>query len=368
LNGPKKPGTSIRAAFFTQFQIAVLTLRHTITYPDLPGCVSEGKSLANALHMAERLLVQWVGYLADTKQAVPAASAVHDVKIAKGEFVNLIRAYCKTLYQKDWRKTHNDSCVLKKIGIPMRILLTNDDGIQAAGLAAIHEALLEAGHNVHVVAPMTEQSAVGHALTVFLPLRVKEFRKDGLFGHGVYGTPTDCVKLALTRLVPERPELVVSGINAGHNVGPDIVYSGTVAAAAEAAQVGLPALALSMDDYRLTDARDQARHAAGLVGRIDWKSLPARRVVNVNYPDLPIARTKGLRVCPQSKAVWKDRFDERKDPRGNFYWWLHGEIPPETVDAGSDRDLLTQGYITLTPLRFDFTDRESLDFFAGLAE
>jgi 5'-nucleotidase len=250
----------------------------------------------------------------------------------------------------------------------MRILLTNDDGIQAAGLAAMHNALLEAGHTVHVVAPVTEQSAVGHALTVFVPLRVKEFRKSDFCGHGVYGTPTDCVKLALARLLSEKPDLVVSGINAGPNVGPDILYSGTVAAATEAAHLGFPALALSMEDFRLTDAKDQARHAAGLVARIDWKRLPLRRVVNVNYPNLPIARTKGVRVCPQTKAVWKDWFDERQDPRGNPYWWLQGAIPPETVDAGSDRDLLSQGYITLTPLHFDFTDREHLGFFDGIAE
>jgi len=91
-------------------------------------------------------------------------------------------------------------------------------------------------------------------------------------------------------------------------------------------------------------------------------------VVNVNYPNLPLARTKGLRVCPQTRAVWKDRYDERADPRGNPYWWLQGEIPPETVDAGSDRDLLSRGYITLTPLCFDFTDREHMGFFDGLAQ
>ena len=250
----------------------------------------------------------------------------------------------------------------------MRILLTNDDGIQAAGLAAMHNALLEAGHVVHVVAPVAEQSAVGHALTVFVPLRVKEFRKSDFFGHGVYGTPADCVKLALSRLLPEKPDLVVSGINAGPNVGPDILYSGTVAAATEAAHLGFSAVALSMENFRITDARDQASHAAGLIGRIDWKRLPPRRVVNVNYPNLPIALTKGVRVCPQTRAVWKDWYDERHDPRGNTYWWLQGEIPPETVDAGSDRDLLSQGYITLTPLCFDFTDREHLGFFDGIAD
>ena len=267
-----------------------------------------------------------------------------------------------------WRDCLERSANFFAKGAMMRILLTNDDGIQAAGLAAIHDALLEAGHAVHVVAPVTEQSAVGHALTVFVPLRAKEFRQNGFFGHGVYGTPVDCVKLALSRLLPEKPDLVVSGINAGPNVGPDILYSGTVAAATEAAHQGFPALALSMEDFRITDAQGQARHAAGLIERMDWKRLPPRRVVNVNYPNLPIARVKGLRVCPQTRAVWKDWYDEHKDPRGNLYWWLRGEIPPETVDPGTDRDLLSQGYITLTPLCFDFTAREIMDLFDGMAD
>jgi 5'-nucleotidase len=248
----------------------------------------------------------------------------------------------------------------------MRILLTNDDGIQAAGLAAMYDALREAGHVVHVVAPVTEQSAVGHSLTVFVPVRVKEFYKREFFGHGVYGTPTDCVKLALSRLLPEKPDLVVSGINAGPNIGPDILYSGTVAAATEAAHQGFPALALSMDNFRLSDARDQAGHAAGLLARIDWRRLPPRLVVNVNYPDLPVERTKGLRVCPQTRAVWNDWYDERTDPRGNAYWWLSGEIRPEDVEDGSDKDLLQRGYITVTPLRFDFTDGERLELLEEL--
>ena len=249
----------------------------------------------------------------------------------------------------------------------MRILLTNDDGIQAVGLAAIHNALQSAGHTVYVVAPVAEQSAVGHSLTVFVPLRVTIFNKKDFSGHGVYGTPTDCVKLGLSRLLPERPDLVVSGINAGANVGPDILYSGTVAAATEAAHLGWPAVALSMNNFRLSDASEQARHAAELIGRMDWARLPPRRVININYPDLPLAQTKGLRVCPQTRAIWKDWYDERKDPRGGKYWWLDGFIPPETVEKGSDKDLLNQGYITLTPLCFDFTDKENLELVTELA-
>lgn len=248
----------------------------------------------------------------------------------------------------------------------MRIALTNDDGIQAPGLRAIYKALTEAGHTVDVVAPVTEQSAVGHAVTIAMPLRVKDFRENGFRGRGVYGTPTDCMKLGLSSLLEQKPDLVVSGINAGANVGPDILYSGTVSAATEAAHMGYRAVALSYDSFRPGDILDHARHAAELLPRIDWAVLPARCVININYPDVPVTAIKGVRVCPQTRAVWHDWYDHRVDPRGGSYWWLNGTIPPETVAPGTDRALLTEGYITLTPLRFDFTDAETLAKLAQL--
>ena len=206
----------------------------------------------------------------------------------------------------------------------MRVLLTNDDGIRAEGLRAMYRALREAGHTVHVVAPMHEQSGVGHSLTFFDPLRAHKIEEPDFEGLGLYGTPTDCVKLALGNLLKKRPDMVISGINAGSNVGPDILYSGTVG----------------------------ARHAVELAARIDWKKVAHRRVINVNYPRGPLSEAKGLRICPQTSAVWKNAYAERKDPRGEPYWWLEGEIPPHTM--------LNRGYITVTPLRFEFTDHESL--------
>lgn len=244
----------------------------------------------------------------------------------------------------------------------MDVLLTNDDGIRARGLRALYAALLEAGHTVHVVAPMTQQSGVGHSLTVFEPVRAMDFEEPDFKGLGVYGTPTDCVKLALGHLLPRKPDMVISGINAGPNVGPDILYSGTVGAATEAAHEDLPSIAVSHDCYKVKngDLMPQARHLVALAGRIDWSRLGRRRVINVNYPSCPVNEAKGLRVCPQTSAVWKNTYTERLDPRGAPYWWLEGEIPPETIEAHSDKDMLNQGYITLTPLRFDFTDRDGL--------
>lgn len=251
-------------------------------------------------------------------------------------------------------------------GYSMIIALTNDDGIQAPGLRALYTALVQAGHTVHCIAPVTEQSAVGHAVTIALPLRVKEFAENGFRGKGIYGTPVDCVKLGLSCLMDAKPDVVVSGINAGANVGPDILYSGTVSAATEGAHMGYPAIAVSYDNFRPGDLSGQAAFAADLISDMPWSNLPPRCVLNLNFPARSMEETKGLRVCPQTSAVWKDWYDHRKDPRGSDYWWLNGIIPPDTVAPGTDRALLTEGYATLTPLRFDFTDNATMQSLAVL--
>lgn len=248
----------------------------------------------------------------------------------------------------------------------MKILLTNDDGIQAVGLRSLYHALVRAGHEVHVVAPVTEMSAVGHAVTLAAPLRVKIFDEKNFYGQGVSGTPADCVKLGLTTLLDSQPDLVVSGINAGANVGVDILYSGTVSAATEGALMGLPALAVSFDGFNPHDLSEQGDRTAEFLGMVDWAALPRHCVLNLNFPDMPVAQVKGLRVCPQTRAGYNDWYEERVDPRGKKYYWLTGVIPPERVSAGKDRALLTEGYMTLTPLRFDFTDHETMKSLEGL--
>lgn len=249
----------------------------------------------------------------------------------------------------------------------MRIALTNDDGIQAIGLRAMYRALVEAGHEVHVCAPMTEQSAVGHAITVASPLRAKKVEEAGFTGYGIYGTPADCVKLGIGELMPEGPpDIVVSGINAGANVGPDILYSGTVAAATEAAHLGFSALAVSFDSFTARDLGGHARFAVSVMEKLPWKDLPKRRVMNLNIPDRPVEEFLGLALCPQTSAVWHDWYQKRDDPRGNPYWWLDGSIPPEKVAVGSDRGLLSEGWATLTPLKFEFTDTATLEKLRGM--
>lgn len=244
----------------------------------------------------------------------------------------------------------------------MRILLSNDDGIWAVGLWAMYRALKEAGHEVFPVAPLYEQSATSSRLTAFEPLRFKEIDEDGFHGIGIGGTPVDCVKIALTELyaAPDvRPDLVVSGINAGLNIGFDVLYSGTVAAAREGALMGLPALAVSRAMHKgvQDDPEAVAGHAAALIETFDWKSLP-NRVLNVNYPPGSPAMARGLRVCPLSPGPWRIRYVRDVDPRGRPYLWMSGEIirHDPTTDKETDSPLLQEGFITVTPLTMDLTD------------
>lgn len=243
----------------------------------------------------------------------------------------------------------------------MRILLTNDDGIHAVGIRDLYKGLVAAGHEVLVAAPLSEQSAVGHAITIALPLRVKEFKENGFKGLGVSGTPADCVKLALTTLCETPPDVVVSGINAGANVGVDILYSGTVSAATEGALMGYPAVAVSADDYAPTDLTEQGRYVADFIASRPWEAVPPRCVLNLNFPAVPLDQAKDLRLCPPTSAVYDDWYVTRQDPRGRNYYWLTGVIPAEALSPETDRALLTAGHVTLTPLRFDFSDRETME-------
>lgn len=243
----------------------------------------------------------------------------------------------------------------------MRVLLTNDDGIQAPGLRSLYEALARAGHEVHVVAPAAEQSAVGHALTFLTPIRADRFRQDGFEGYAVTGTPVDCVKLGVSTLMDEPPDIVVSGINKGANVGVDIVYSGTVSAATEGALMNISALSVSMDDFTPRPLDEQAEYAVALMGEVPWESIPPKTLLNLNFPNRPLSEALEMRCCEHTRVPYRDWYVERKDPRGRPYYWLEGEIPPGMINPERDRALLTKGHITLTPLTFEFTDRTTLE-------
>lgn len=241
----------------------------------------------------------------------------------------------------------------------MNVLITNDDGIHAHGLLALHR-VLSREHEVHVVAPEFEQSAVGHAITLTDPIKVKTVRKNGtFFGWAVGGTPADCVRIGVSELVG-AVDLVVSGVNLGANVGINIVYSGTVSAGTEAAILGLPAFSISLDTFTDPDFDYAAGLAADLARWLPDIRLPRGVSLNVNVPARPAADIKGVTWTSQCLSPAGETFSRRVDPRGNTYYWRGREIPPEAPDPGSDFRLLAEGWITITPLKHDMTDREEL--------
>jgi len=238
----------------------------------------------------------------------------------------------------------------------MEILITNDDGIYAEGIAILVSALKKLG-NITVVAPDTQRSAVGHAITIVDPLRVREARRNGrFFGYATSGTPADCVKLAIKTLMKKRPDLVVSGINLGANTGYNILYSGTVSGATEGALLGIPSLAVSLATFTKPDFSAAAAFSVKIAAAMKKHHLPAGTLLNVNVPAIPASKIKGARVTNQSRTSFNDWFDMRKDPHGQIYYWMDGDFKPKDSDASSDLNAVKAGYISITPIQFDLTD------------
>ena len=231
------------------------------------------------------------------------------------------------------------------------LLVTNDDGIHAAGLAALAAALEELGE-VHVVAPEREQSACGHALTLHRPLRVDRVR-DRWFAAN--GTPSDCVNLAVLGFLPERPVLIVSGINHGGNLGDDVTYSGTVSAAMEGTLLGVPSIAVSLvDGGGLADAADVARL---LVTRVLVEGLPSKTLLNVNVPP---GSPQGVRVTRLGHRVYEGKIVEQRDPRGRIHYWIGGGEPRWETLEGTDMGAIHAGFVSVTPLHLDLTHHHAL--------
>ncbi|GIV54211.1 MAG: 5'-nucleotidase SurE [Candidatus Kapaibacterium sp.] len=244
----------------------------------------------------------------------------------------------------------------------MKILVTNDDGIASQGIYALVQALRKIG-DVTVVAPDRQQSAVGHALTVSEPLRVTHIWRDRqFFGYAVSGTPADCVKLAVARLLDQKPDIVVSGINHGYNTGINVLYSGTVSAATEAMLLGIPALAVSLGSFdEQADCTVAAKTAAYLVERYHTFGLPATTLLNVNVPALPESQIKGVRITRQGQGMWNDTYEERLDPMGRPYYWLRGIYNHLDSDPNADDVAVERGYIAVTPIRFHLTDSDAME-------
>ncbi len=248
----------------------------------------------------------------------------------------------------------------------MNILVTNDDGINSRGIHDLVVALREVG-NVIVMAPLGEQSAVGHALTVSLPLRVTEFHKNGsFFGFAVSGTPADCVKLALRTFLDERglpkPDIVVSGINHGRNTAVNIIYSGTVSAATEATVLDVPAIAVSLTSYHadadFTPASEFMRRFTPEVARI---GLPRGTLLNVNVPPLSRSELRGIAYTKQGASYWEDEFEKRVDPQERPYYWLKGRYIMEDKNYDIDDIAIRDGKISITPIHYDLTNYDFLE-------
>ncbi len=249
----------------------------------------------------------------------------------------------------------------------MLILLTNDDGIRAPGLAAALKVLRQLG-DVHVVAPETVQSATGHGITIHGPLMTQEVRVDDqTVGISVDGRPADCVKLAVNALLPRKPDLVVSGINSGANVGINVIYSGTVAAAIEGAFLGLPSIALSLlMDRQMPDYATAADTCLQTIKELLKVGIAPGQVMSVNLPALRSPqKPKGTKVVRQCTRPWDDVYEKRLTPVGKPYFWNTAKFVLKATEEDTDVAALRDGYVTVTPLKFDLT---SYDVLAKLEE
>lgn len=244
------------------------------------------------------------------------------------------------------------------------ILVCNDDGIGARGIQALAEAVDGLG-TIVVVAPATEQSAVGHAITVRDPIRTYSypFEVDSgkVAAYSLSGTPADCIKWAVSQLLPRRPDLVVSGINQGPNAAVNVMYSGTVSAATEGSILGIDAIAFSLCDWEGKDYSVAAQYARVITQHVLANGLPPGILLNVNIPDLPANKIRGVRVTRQARSRWEESFHERVDPFNRPYYWLAGEFV--NLDEGEETDIaaIEAGYVSITPVQHDLTAYDFLD-------
>ncbi len=243
----------------------------------------------------------------------------------------------------------------------MKILVSNDDGIESKGIAALVKSLSEIA-DVTVVAPVKEQSAVGHAITMQMPLRIiKTYKSGDFFGYAVNGTPADCVKIGVRNIMKEPPDLMISGINHGSNTAINIIYSGTVSAAREAAIMDIPSIAISVTNHEVTDFSFASKIAKMLALETKGKDLPLGTLLNVNVPDIPEAEIAGILLTRQGKSKWDDIYEKRIDPYGKDYYWLKGNLLEVDDDIETDQAAIRNKYISVSPIHFDLTDYDTFN-------
>ena len=236
------------------------------------------------------------------------------------------------------------------------ILVTNDDGVTAPGIRALVEMAKEFGE-IYVVAPDSPQSGMGHAVTLNSTLFCDEIEVDEeVKEYACSGTPVDCVKLAVSQILPRKPDLCISGINHGSNSSVNVIYSGTMSAAVEAGIEGIPAIGFSLCDFAYNaDFKAGEKFIKRVIAEVLKNKLPKGVVLNVNIPKLKEHEIKGIKVCRQADAKWEEKFDKREDPRGRTYYWMSGEF--KNLDKGDDTDerALEEGYVSVVPVRYDLT-------------
>jgi 5'-nucleotidase len=244
----------------------------------------------------------------------------------------------------------------------MKILVTNDDGIFADGIYALFREMKKLGE-VIAVAPASEQSAVGHAITLMNPLRINEVNRHGeFFGYAVNGTPADCVKLAVHALMAERPDVIVSGVNLGANIGTSVIYSGTVSAATEGTILGIPSIAVSLATFANPDFRFASKFARKLVATVLEKGgLPRGTLLNINIPAVPESEITGVEITCNSDSRFEDIFEKRLDPRKRVYYWSAGVEQTFDLREGTDSAALRAKKVSITPIHFDMTDHAQIE-------
>lgn len=238
----------------------------------------------------------------------------------------------------------------------MNILVTNDDGINAKGIKALVEAISDLG-NVYVVAPNSQKSACGHGITIHEPVMVNPVDFEGTKGAwAVSGTPADCVKLGVSMLIPDKINMVFSGINQGGNLGTDILYSGTVSGAIEGILLGIPSIAVSLDTHTGSNFNAAKKITRRVCKDMMIKDLERETLLNINVPYIPEEKIKGVQINKLGIRAYSESFQERQDPRGRAYYWYAGV--PENVYSKEETDVMAieNGYISITPIHFDLTN------------
>lgn len=245
------------------------------------------------------------------------------------------------------------------------ILVTNDDGIISPGIRALVEVMIKFG-DVTVVAPDSPQSGMGHAITIHDPLRMQKvdvFDDLNIPSYQCSGTPADCVKIAIDKILFRKPDLCVSGINHGSNASINVIYSGTMSAAVEAAIAGIPAIGFSLLDFSFDADFEPAKYfVEKIVRNMLNAGLNKDALLNVNIPKLPLHEIKGVKICRQANAKWEEEFDERRDPNGKSYYWLTGKFVNN--DQGEDTDVwaLDNGFVSVVPVQFDLTHYHAISY------